>query len=56
MDSLKAESRELSTDKKALYGQYRETQKEMRELVTVKSNVDYLLGRADTQKNKEQER
>ena len=56
MDALKAEWRELSAEKKSLYGQYRKAQKEMRELVAVKANVDYLLGYTGEQKNKEMER
>jgi len=56
MDTLKTEWKELTTEKKALYGQYRTAQKEMREIVAVKANVDYLLGHSDGQKNKEQER
>ena len=56
MDAVKAEWRELVEDKKSLYGQYRTAQKEMRDIMTVKANVDYLLGRTDEQKNKEQER
>ena len=56
MDALKKSRRELAEKKKALYAEYRVAQREMRELVAVKGNVDHLLGHADEQKNKAQER
>ena len=56
MDALKAEWHKLSTEKKTVYKEYRAVQKDMRELVTAKSNIDYLLGLTDTHKNKEMER
>lgn len=56
MDALKAEWQKLSTEKKTVYKEYRAVQKDMRELVTAKSNIDHLLGLTDTQKNKEMER
>jgi len=56
MDSLKAEWQKLSAEKKDFYKEYRAAQKDMRELVTVKSNIDHLLGLTDVQKNKEMER
>lgn len=56
MDALKAEWQKLSTEKKAAYKEYRAVQKDMRELVTAKSNIDHLLGLTDTRKNKEMER
>ena len=56
MDALKKSRRELAEKKKALYAEYRAAQREMRELVAVKGNVDHLLGHADEQKNKAQER
>ena len=56
MDALKKSRRELAEKKKALYAEYRTAQREMRELVAVKGNVDHLLGHADEQKNKAQER
>ena len=56
MDALKKERRELSEKKKALYAEYRKAQADMRQAVAVKANIDHLLGHADEQKNKAQER
>jgi hypothetical protein len=50
MDALKAEWQRLSTEKKTVYKEYRTVQKDMRELITAKSNIDHLLGLTDTQK------
>ena len=41
--SLQAEYSQLLTDKKAVYGEYRQAREEMKELLTVKANVDNLL-------------
>lgn len=56
MEDLKKSRRELADKKKALYPEYRAAQREMREIVAVKGNIDHLLGLTDPQKNKEQER
>ncbi len=56
MDALKKERRELADKKKALYAEYREAQRQMRELVAVKGGVDHLLGLTDGRENKAQER
>ena len=56
MAELKEKRRKLAARKKALYGEYRATQQEMREAVAVKANIDHLLGLSDERKNKEQER
>ena len=56
MDTLKKQRRELSEKKKALYAEYRKAQVDMRQAVAVKANIDHLLGHADEQKNKAQER
>ncbi|MFM1654050.1 hypothetical protein ACI7RC_18410 [Brevibacillus sp. B_LB10_24] len=56
MNTLKVEGRELGTKKKAAYGEYRAARKDMQEIVTVKANIDHLLGLTDAQKNKEMER
>ena len=56
MDALKKSRRELAEKKKALYTDYREAQRQMRELVAVKGNVDHLLGLTDGRENKAQER
>ena len=56
MDALKKERRELAEKKKTLYSEYREAQRQMRELVAVKGGVDHLLGLTDGRENKAQER
>lgn len=56
MDALKKSRQELSAKKKAFYLEYRAAQKEMRELVTIKGNIDHLRGVTDGRENKEQER
>jgi len=56
MEELKRSRRELVEKKKALYTEYRQAQKDMRELVTVKGNVDHLLGVTGGRGDKEQAR
>ena len=56
MDALKKSRRELAEKKKALYGEYRKAQREMREAVAVKTNIDHLLGVTGGRENKAQER
>ena len=56
MDALKEKRRQLAAEKKTLYAEYRDAQREMREAVAVKANIDHLLGLTDEQKIKEQER
>lgn len=56
MDALKAEYQTLSAEKKAAYGEYRATKKDMQELITAKANIDRLFSLTDTTKNKEMER
>ena len=56
MDVLKAEWQALTAKKKSGYSEYRTAQKNMREVITVKQNIDTLLGLTDKQKNKEVER
>ena len=56
MDALKKERRELAEKKKTLYGEYRQAQKEMREFVTVKGNIDHLLSVTEGRDDKEQAR
>lgn len=56
MEALKKSRRELAEKKKALYGEYRKTQREMREAVAVKTNIDHLLGVTGGRENKVQER
>jgi len=56
MDTLKAEWQTLIADKKSGYADYRAAQKDMREVITVKQNIDTLLDLTDRYKNKEMER
>lgn len=56
MEKLKQQRRELAEKKKALYAEYRQAQRDMRELVTVKGNVDHLLGVTVGRDDKEQAR
>lgn len=56
MEDLKKSRRELADKKKALYAEYREAQRIMREAVAVKTNIDHLLGVTDGRENKAQER
>ena len=56
IDALKKERRELSEKKKALYAEYRQAQRDMREAVAVKANIDHLLGLTDGRTDKEQTR
>jgi hypothetical protein len=56
MEALKSEWQDLKREKGSGYADYRLAQKEMREIVTVKANIDQLLGLTNEAKNKEQER
>jgi hypothetical protein len=56
MSTLKAEWQTLLAEKKSGYKEYRAAQKDMREVVAVKANIDALLGLAGRDVNKEQER
>ncbi len=56
MEALKTEWKHLSAAKKSDYAEYRAAQKELRDVVTVKSNIDHLLGLTGRRKNKEVER
>ena len=56
IDELKEKRRQLAAQKKSLYMEYRQAQDAMREAVTVKANIDRLLGLTDERTNKEQER
>ena len=50
MDTLKRSHRELTERKKALYTEYRKAQRDMRQAVAVKTNIDHLLGMAGHEK------
>ena len=56
MDALKKKRRELVEQKKALSARYRTAQKEMREIVTAKGNIDHLLNLTGGRADKEQAR
>ena len=56
MDDLKKKRRELVEQKKALSARYRAAQKEMREIVTAKGNIDHLLNLTGGRADKEQAR
>lgn len=51
--SLQAEYAALLSEKKAAYGEYRKARDEMKELLTVKANVDRLMGNEDQEKEQE---
>lgn len=42
----------MASDKKKAYREYGEAKKDMQEIVTVKSNIDHLLGLTDGQKTR----
>jgi hypothetical protein len=56
MDALKADWQTLTAAKKSGYADYRAAQKDMREVLAVKANIDHLLGIVGRDKNKEMER
>jgi hypothetical protein len=56
MNTLLAEGRELTAQKKATYTEYRAAKKDMQELVTAKANIDHLLGITGGRSEKEVER
>ena len=56
IEALKKSCRELAGQKKELYAEYREAQRQMREAVAIKANIDHLLGITDERENKAQER
>ena len=56
MDELKRSRAELAERRKTLRVEYRAAQREMREIIAVKGNVDYLIGATGGRENKEQER
>lgn len=56
MDALKTEWQSLTAAKKSGYTEYRAAQKDMREVIAVKANIDHLLGITGREINKETER
>jgi len=55
MDALKSEWQTLTAAKKSGYAEYRAAQKDMREIIAIKANIDHLLGITGKEKNKETE-
>ena len=53
--SLQAEYAQLLEEKKKAYGEFRQARDEMRELLTVKANVDRLLGTEEQEAGQEKE-
>ena len=53
--SLQTEYARLMEEKKEAYGEYRKVRDEMKELLTVKANVDRLLGMEEPEAGKEKE-
>lgn len=53
--SLQAEYAQLLEEKKKAYGEFRQARDEMRELLTVKANVDRLLGTEEQESEQEKE-
>lgn len=51
--SLQEEYAVLLAQKKSAYAEYRRTRDEMRQLLTVKANVDALLGERENEKERE---
>lgn len=56
MRSLQTEYAALLSGKKAVYGEYRKARDEMKELLTIKANVDRLMGYEDKEKERETEK
>ena len=56
MDVLKEEGRKLTAKKKQLYGEYQKARRDMQEIVTIKANIDTLMGYTDPGRKQEKER
>ena len=56
MDVLKEEGRKLTAKKKQLYGEYQKARRDMQEIVTIKANIDTLMGYAEPGRKQEKER
>ena len=54
--SLQAEYAALLAEKKAAYADYRKSRDDMKELLTIKANVDRLMGYDEQEKQKEADR
>ena len=56
MNVLKEEGRKLTAKKKRLYGEYQKARRDMQEIVTIKANIDTLLGYTEPGRKQEKER
>ena len=56
MEAQKEEGRKLVAKKKRLYGEYQKARRDMQEVLTIKANIDCLLGYSGPAKKKEMER
>lgn len=56
MEAQKEEGRKLAAKKKRLYGEYQKARRDMQEVLTIKANIDCLLGYSEPAKKKEMER
>ena len=56
MEVQKEEGRKLVAKKKRLYGEYQKARRDMQEVLTIKANIDCLLGYSEPAKKKEMER
>ena len=56
MDVLKEEGRKHTAKKKQLYGEYQKAQRDMQEIVTIKANIDTLMGYTEPGRKQEKER
>ena len=56
MDVLKEEDRKLTAKKKQLYGEYQKARRDMQEIVTIKANIDTLMGYTEPGRKQEKER
>ena len=56
MDVLKEEGHKLTAKKKQLYGEYQKARRDMQEIVTIKANIDTLMGYTEPGRKQEKER
>lgn len=56
MDVLKEEGRKLTAKKKQLYGEYQKARRDMQEIVTIKANIDTLMGYTEPGRKQEKGR
>ena len=55
-EAHKEDGRKLAAKKKRLYGEYQKARRDMQEVLTIKANIDCLLGYSEPAKKKEMER